>query len=57
MENVQFKLNLSIDVKAWLEREAEKNLRSQGAQIVVCLRANMSEKPMQESNNPRPQDK
>lgn len=42
MEIVQFKVNLPVDVKAWLELEARKNVRSQGAQIVACLRAAMS---------------
>ena len=37
--------DLGIDVaiqKAWLEEEAVRNLRSQGAQVVSCLRAAMS---------------
>ena len=43
MLQVQFKVNLPADVKAWLEIEAKRNVRSQGAQIVACLRAAMSE--------------
>ena len=43
MSQVQFKVNLPLDVKTWLEVEAKKNIRSQGAQIVACLRAAMSE--------------
>lgn len=42
MKTTQFKLNLPADVKAWLEEEAVRNLRSQGAQVVSCLRAAMS---------------
>ncbi len=42
MKTTQFKLNLPADVKAWLEEEAMRNLRSQGAQVVTCLRAAMS---------------
>lgn len=42
MKTIQFKLNLPSDVKAWLEEEAVRNLRSQGAQVVTLLRAAMS---------------
>ena len=38
---VQFKLILPVDVKAWLEIEAARNVRSQGAEIVSCLRERM----------------
>lgn len=38
---IQFKLNLPGDVKAWIEGQAAKNLRSQGAEIVACLRERM----------------
>ncbi len=38
---VQFKLILPSDVKIWLEAEAAKNIRSQGAEIVSCLRERM----------------
>jgi plasmid stability protein len=37
----QFKLNLPADVKDWLKAEAAKNLRSQGSEIVACLRKRM----------------
>lgn len=37
----QFKLLLPADVKAWLEQQASKNVRSQGAEIVALLRAEM----------------
>lgn len=43
MKLIQFKVNLPADVKAWLEDEAKRNVRSQGAQIVSCLRAAMAE--------------
>lgn len=39
----QFKLNLPADVKAWLEEQAQKNVRSQGAEIVFCLRKQMEQ--------------
>ena len=42
MKATQFKLIMPADVKAWLEEEAVRNLRSQGAQVVTCLRAAMS---------------
>ncbi len=42
MKTTQFKLNLPDDVKLWLEEEAVRNLRSQGSQVVSCLRAAMS---------------
>lgn len=38
MKPIQFKVNLPPDVKEWLEEEAHRNVRSQGAQIVACLR-------------------
>ncbi|GGE04818.1 hypothetical protein SAMN05421774_101804 [Gemmobacter megaterium] len=41
-EAIQFKLNLPPDVKIWLECEAKKNIRSQGAEVVACLRAAMA---------------
>lgn len=45
MKPKQFKLNLPSDVKTWIEAQAAKNLRSQGAEIVACLRAHMDAKP------------
>lgn len=39
---VQYKLALPPDVKAWVEREAKVNLRSQSAQIVHILRKEMA---------------
>jgi hypothetical protein len=42
MKTTQFKLIPPADVKAWLETEAKKNLRSQSAQIVTCLRTEMT---------------
>ncbi|SDK62435.1 Arc domain-containing protein [Paracoccus chinensis] len=41
MKPIQFKLILPPDVKAWIEAQAAKNLRSQSAEIVVCLRERM----------------
>ncbi len=39
---IQFKLNLPADVKSWLEAQAKQNIRSQGAEVVACLRAAMA---------------
>ena len=50
MEAKQFKLIIPADVKAWLEAEAKKNLRSQSAQIVSCLRAEMSKDEQTQSS-------
>ena len=45
----QFKLRIPADVKDWLEAQAEKNLRTQGNEIVVALREKMAaEKAAQE---------
>ena len=41
METVQFKMNLPLDVKQWLEREAQATNRSQSAMVVTVLRAAM----------------
>lgn len=41
-KKLQFKLMLPEDVKAWLAARAERNLRSQGAEIVACLRERMA---------------
>lgn len=41
MQNIQFKLVLPADVKDWLKAEAKRNLRSQSAQVVLCLRQAM----------------
>lgn len=41
MKVIQFKMNLPADVKEWLKQEARRNLRSQSAQIVMCLRREM----------------
>ena len=38
----QFKLILPPDVKRWVEEQAAKNVRSQGAQIVASLREKMA---------------
>lgn len=41
-KSVQFKVMLPVEVKAWLQVSAQKNVRSQGAEIVACLRAQMA---------------
>lgn len=40
---VPFKFNLPADLKRWLEQEAKREVRSQGAQVVYCLRAAMQQ--------------
>jgi len=37
----QFKLNIPNDVKAWLAEQAERNMRSQTAEIVLALKEKM----------------
>lgn len=37
----QFKLNIPEEVKAWLSQEAERNMRSQTAEIVLALKEKM----------------
>lgn len=43
----QFKLIVPADVKAWLEEQAAKNIRSKGAEIVACLRDRMTRTDLQ----------
>lgn len=38
----QFKLNIPSDVKEWLAGQAEQNMRSQTAEIVLALKEKMS---------------
>jgi hypothetical protein len=53
MKPIQFKVNLPRDVKKWLEAEAHRNVRPQGAQIVMCLRQAMSDQiSFQERGSP-----
>ena len=42
MNVIQYKLNLPEDVKAWVKRTAKRNLRSQSAQIIMCLPREMA---------------
>ena len=44
---VQFKMNLPADVKVWLAEQAERNLRSQGAEVVYRLREAMNQSAQQ----------
>ena len=44
---IQFKLILPADVKAWLAAESAKNIRSQGSEIVACLREQMARTDLQ----------
>lgn len=37
----QFKLNLPSDVKDWIEKKAEQNLRSQTSEIILAIREKM----------------
>ena len=41
MDSVQFKMNLPLDVKRWIEDEARATNRSQSAMVVTTLRAAM----------------
>ncbi len=42
------RIRVPQDVKDWLETQAEKNLRTQGAEIVLAVRAKMeAEAPAQ----------
>lgn len=38
----QFKINLPEDVKRWVSRRAEENLRSQTAEIIFIIREKMA---------------
>lgn len=39
--NPQFKLRIPPDIKRWVAAQAERNLRSQGAEIIMALREKM----------------
>lgn len=39
----QFKINMPADVKGWLETQAAKNMRSQGAEIIIAIREKMEQ--------------
>jgi predicted transcriptional regulator len=38
----QMKINLPVEIKKWVERQAEKNMRSQSAEIAFALKEKMS---------------
>lgn len=38
---VQLKIKLPADIKKWIEDEAQKNMRSQNAEIVFALKEKM----------------
>lgn len=38
---LQFKLNIPAHVKLWLEEQADRNMRSQNAEIVLALKERM----------------
>lgn len=38
----QMRIRIPEDVKAWIEAEAEKNLRTQNAEIVIAIRKQMT---------------
>lgn len=47
----QMRIRVPVDVKAWIEAEAEKNLRTQNAEIVIAIRQQMQkEMPAQAGN-------
>lgn len=37
----QLKLNIPLNVKAWLEEQADRNMRSQNAEVVLALKERM----------------
>lgn len=41
METVQFKMNLPLDIKQWIEHEARVSNRSQTGMVITLLRASM----------------
>lgn len=47
----QFKLNIPEDVKKWLSDEAEKNLRSQTAEIILALKEKMKRQALNEKGS------
>ena len=51
METVQFKMNLPLDVKQWLELEAFRTNRSQSATVVTVLKAAMSSEASGSASN------
>ncbi len=40
-QDAQMRIRLPDDVKAWLAEQAEKNLRSQNAEIILAVREKM----------------
>lgn len=40
-QDAQMRIRLPDDVKSWLEAQAQKNLRSQNAEIVLAVREKM----------------
>lgn len=40
-QDAQIRIRVPADVKRWLEEQATKNLRTQGAEIVIAVRARM----------------
>lgn len=40
-DDAQLRIRIPEDVKAWLEVQAKKNLRTQSAEIVLAIRAKM----------------
>lgn len=43
--DAQLRIRLPRDVKAWLERQSAKNMRTQSAEIVLALKALMAADP------------
>lgn len=46
--DAQMRIRVPDDVKAWLAEQAKQNLRTQAAQVVVALRAAMTEVPAEQ---------
>jgi len=45
---VKMLIRVPLDLKAWIEREAERNLSSQGSEIVRALRHRMESEKQSE---------
>lgn len=43
--DIQTRVRLPQDVKAWMDRDAEANCRSLNAQIVYCLKSHIKKAP------------
>jgi hypothetical protein len=44
-ETIQVLIRVPLDVKRWIEKEAERTLATQNSEIIRCLRARMDSEP------------